>query len=194
MSVRRYAALAAVLTGGVCAALPYLKSSPVAAPQLQPDTSTPGNNPTQVMQAPQIAVDSTPARAYPEDEPPQLEKLPEWCRPQPISVPVDGGPLPILPRIPLVRQARSSHISEPDFNATTSTGSADSISPPAPPPKVAAPRRHRITDGDSLSGLALRYLGDERRGDEIAQLNRQQIRDPHLLPVGVEILIPRREQ
>jgi hypothetical protein len=38
--------------------------------------------------------------------------------------------------------------------------------------------------------LALRYLGDKQRAEEIAALNRDVFSDPSLLPVGREILIP----
>jgi nucleoid-associated protein YgaU len=61
---------------------------------------------------------------------------------------------------------------------------------------VAAPaqrlRRHTIHDGDTLEGLAVRYLGDSQRAGEILELNRQVLADPQLLPIGVAISIPPR--
>jgi nucleoid-associated protein YgaU len=51
-------------------------------------------------------------------------------------------------------------------------------------------RKHRIADGDSLELIALRYLGDKERANEIAALNRDVFSDPALLPVGREIAIP----
>lgn len=59
------------------------------------------------------------------------------------------------------------------------------------PPRPA--RRHTIHDGDTLEGLATRYLGDPRRASEILELNRQVLFDPQLLPIGVSILMPPRE-
>jgi nucleoid-associated protein YgaU len=54
-------------------------------------------------------------------------------------------------------------------------------------------RKHRIADGDSLELLALRYLGDKARANEIAALNRDVLSDPSLLPIGREITIPGEE-
>lgn len=67
------------------------------------------------------------------------------------------------------------------------------ISPPAGPVgPVKRLRRHTIHDGDSLEGLATRYLGDPSRASEILAANRQILKDPDLLPIGAEIVIPRR--
>lgn len=49
---------------------------------------------------------------------------------------------------------------------------------------------HRIRDGDTLSGLARRYLGSRERYWEIYDANRDRLKDPDLLPIGVEIRIP----
>jgi hypothetical protein len=56
------------------------------------------------------------------------------------------------------------------------------------------PRRHIIIDGDSLARLAGRYLDDPHRAEEIFELNRHVLSDPELLPIGVEIAIPPRDQ
>ncbi len=55
------------------------------------------------------------------------------------------------------------------------------------------PRVHTIHDGDTLASLARRYLDDPTRADEILQLNRSVLADPEVLPIGVQIVIPRRE-
>lgn len=49
---------------------------------------------------------------------------------------------------------------------------------------------HRIRDGDTLSGLARRYLGSRERYWEIYDANRDRLKDPDLLPIGIEIRIP----
>jgi hypothetical protein len=49
---------------------------------------------------------------------------------------------------------------------------------------------HVVERGDSLMGLAKRYLGDERRADEIYQANRDVLAAADKLPEGVLILIP----
>lgn len=56
----------------------------------------------------------------------------------------------------------------------------------------AAPRyrRHVIRDGDTLAGLAERYLGDPSRHNEILALNRQALRASDVLPIGTVLRIP----
>jgi nucleoid-associated protein YgaU len=49
---------------------------------------------------------------------------------------------------------------------------------------------HRIVDGDTLAGLAQRYLGSSARFREIYDANRDQLPGPDLLPIGVEVRIP----
>ncbi|HEY4312202.1 MAG TPA: LysM peptidoglycan-binding domain-containing protein [Pirellulales bacterium] len=51
-------------------------------------------------------------------------------------------------------------------------------------------RRHKIADGDTLSGLAVRYLGSADRYREIYELNREVLANPDLLPIGTELKIP----
>ncbi len=53
-------------------------------------------------------------------------------------------------------------------------------------------RRHSIHDGDTLASLAQRYLDDSRRANEIFEANRAVLPDPDLLPIGVQIVIPRK--
>jgi len=53
-------------------------------------------------------------------------------------------------------------------------------------------RLHQVADGDTLAGLAARYLGSSGRYQEIFDLNRAVLRDPNVLPIGVELKIPRR--
>lgn len=60
-----------------------------------------------------------------------------------------------------------------------------------PPPAAAdQERRHRVVDGDSLPQLAQRYLGDQRRYLEILCANRAILKDPEVLPLGIELIIP----
>ncbi|MGI9458220.1 MAG: LysM peptidoglycan-binding domain-containing protein [Aeoliella sp.] len=70
----------------------------------------------------------------------------------------------------------------------------------APMPAVNAPPSaeiteatwHVVSDGDSLAKLASHYLQDESRADEIYELNRDQLANPDLLPIGAELRIPQR--
>jgi phage tail protein X len=52
-------------------------------------------------------------------------------------------------------------------------------------------RKHTIHDGDTLERLATRYLGDARHAETILAANRTVLKDPQVLPIGVEIVIPR---
>ena len=49
---------------------------------------------------------------------------------------------------------------------------------------------HIVSNGDTLEKLALRYLNDAGRALEIFDLNRDQLSNPHLLPIGVELRVP----
>ena len=49
---------------------------------------------------------------------------------------------------------------------------------------------HIIANGDTLERLAERYLNDPGRAMEIFDLNRDQLSNPHLLPIGIELRIP----
>lgn len=60
----------------------------------------------------------------------------------------------------------------------------------APPPLPRPARTHVVQPGDTLRGLAVRFLGDERRWREIFEANRDAIADPNLLRTGLELSIP----
>jgi hypothetical protein len=58
---------------------------------------------------------------------------------------------------------------------------------------VGAPRQtHRIADGDTLRGLAERYLGSADRHAEIYEANRELLSNPDILPIGAKLKIPPR--
>lgn len=56
------------------------------------------------------------------------------------------------------------------------------------------PRTHRIVDGDTLSGLATKYLGRADRFGEIYEANRDVLRSPDVLPLGAMLKIPSAEE
>ena len=58
----------------------------------------------------------------------------------------------------------------------------------------AAPRIHKVADGDTLARLAARYLGSSDRYGEIFAANRGVLSTPDLLPIGVELVIPPRQR
>jgi nucleoid-associated protein YgaU len=51
-------------------------------------------------------------------------------------------------------------------------------------------RTHVVVDGDTLTGLAARYLGSSDRYREIFDANRQLLSTPDLLPIGATLEIP----
>jgi nucleoid-associated protein YgaU len=181
MQLRRYAAIAALLLVGACAAMPFVRPAPIVR-----EASAEVERPSAHLALPQIAVEASQATASPV---PVADVVPaSWHEPTPIVLPSDAAPLPALSHEPLARSMirdTASRILEPDFS--------DSL--PSPTPVVTRPalRKHRIADGDSLEFLALRYLGDKERASEIAALNRDVFSDPALLPVGREIAIPGEE-
>jgi nucleoid-associated protein YgaU len=56
-----------------------------------------------------------------------------------------------------------------------------------------ASETHKIADGDTLPGLAERYLGSADRAMELFEANREVLASPQLLPIGVELRIPPRQ-
>lgn len=58
----------------------------------------------------------------------------------------------------------------------------------ANPRTAASGRTHTVKRGDTLSGIAVKYLGSWKRYTEIATLNG--IRDPNRVPVGTVLKIP----
>lgn len=182
MQLGRYAAIAALLLMGACAALPFARP----APSLREEPAE-IQSPAARLALPQIAVETSDEVASPV---PAADVVPaSWHEPTPIVLPADSVPLPALPHVPLAKSLardNASRIQEPDF----------SVPAPSPPPAVSRPatRKHRIADGDSLEVLALRYLGDKGRAGEIAALNRDVFSDPALLPIGRVISIPGSDQ
>jgi nucleoid-associated protein YgaU len=51
-------------------------------------------------------------------------------------------------------------------------------------------RTHKIVDGDTLPGLAQRYLGRADRYQELFDRNRDVLKNPDILPIGAELRIP----
>jgi LysM repeat protein len=55
---------------------------------------------------------------------------------------------------------------------------------------VSRPQSVVIAEGDTLSSIAEKALGDPNRWEEIFEANRDRLRDPHRLMVGVELRMP----
>ncbi len=51
-------------------------------------------------------------------------------------------------------------------------------------------RTHEVADGDTLQGIARKYLGSASLAGEIFEANRTRLTDPALLQIGEELVIP----
>lgn len=76
------------------------------------------------------------------------------------------------------------------FSASRDSGPAAMVARAPLDSAGAAARVHRIIDGDTLGSLAQKYLGSSQRQNEIFEANRDKLRDPELLPIGVDLKIP----
>jgi nucleoid-associated protein YgaU len=54
-------------------------------------------------------------------------------------------------------------------------------------------RRHRVRDGDTLTGLSQKYYGDAERYIAIYEANRAVLPNPDLLTIGTDLVIPSSE-
>ncbi len=133
-------------------------------------------------------------------EPPQMAELYEAARRPPplppILSPLEDADPPQPPPVPATGQDAL-----PDRSPTTLPAQL------TPPPAAAAPnagtsaepettkpyRVHTIVNGDTLTRLARRYLGNPARAPEIFALNQEVLSDPEILPIGQQIRLPHRE-
>ncbi|MHB1037707.1 MAG: LysM peptidoglycan-binding domain-containing protein [Pirellulales bacterium] len=147
-------------------------------------------------------------RSSPADDPAQPASQDEVVRRQHVEPPLaDLGP----PPRPVDRYNTDRYnTDEPPFGAMgPATARKDAVLlapreiPDAPPPVAPSYRdtvepepsqttvaTHRIVDGDTLSGLAERYLGRADRYLELFEANRDSLTHPDLLPIGLELRIP----
>lgn len=82
----------------------------------------------------------------------------------------------------------SSPLPSPDPNAAWQSSEGRTGTAPRP----ATPQTYTVRSGDTMSGLAVRFLGSSRRYMEIYELNRDQLDSPNDLPTGITIRIPPR--
>jgi nucleoid-associated protein YgaU len=88
----------------------------------------------------------------------------------------------------------SDDAQSPTYRPANDPGEASIANQPFPDARddQSAPIRivkHRIGDGDTLTSLARRYLGDGSRYQEIFAANRDRLASADVLPIGIEIEI-----
>ena len=171
-----------VLAVGFGLALPFRKSADAPSQSAEPveDISVPTavHEPEREQVAAQMA--STGSENYGSFD---LQNHPsivgKQAKSQPTQ-PVTSKPVTISPVTPEVPPAEDQ--SQPGF----ATISSPEPTPGEWPEEVV----HVVRNGDTLEKLASRYLEDEARALEIFDLNRDQLTNPHLLPIGAELRIP----
>lgn len=128
--------------------------------------------------------------APPTLEAPALDPPTQWASPAATPVREVSQSL-TQQRMPSDAWAAPAVAASPAWQAEPSS----QLTPLTPPGEWEEPqspaRTHIVTDGDSLPRLAERYLGDRGRSTEIYELNREQLTHPELLPLGLELKLPR---
>lgn len=178
MVQRRYKVTAAtiVLLLGVCLAWPLRRSAaPVESRIVLPAAS--GN------QAAALApLADSPVSDYAAVIPAQTASL-MFSEPPPENASFEAQS-PVTPFEPPAVEGGPRPVYLSPANGAADLGIADSLA------GAPATRVHVVHNGDTLTRLAKRYLGDEGRALEIFDLNRDQLANPHLLPIGAELRIP----
>lgn len=100
----------------------------------------------------------------------------------------ERGTLPPPQPIPISAERPVSASRNPDHNREWST--VPDVEPAATKTAQAAMTIHEVRGGETLSGLSLKYLGTPNRYNEILDANRDQIRAPKDLRVGMKVRIP----
>lgn len=203
MSYKRYLVAGAVMAGGVAAAWPF-RHAPAPKPQALAvhDAAT-----TQIFTSPhdltlQVSPQTGPSPAPALLTPPSAAGT--LTRPASFNtVPANEPPLEALPAPPFLPMSYEALVpvgaSPPPPPAAGELRVHEPLLPsaderPIAPTDRPSPlwRKHRIVEGDTLQGLAQRYLGDEGRAGEIHVANIDRLMNPEILPLGVTLLIPPR--
>jgi hypothetical protein len=95
--------------------------------------------------------------------------------------PIAPDPIPFGNGIPVPRHNRAWKVS---------TFEGHDLAPNVPSDRLDTLRVHYVEQGDTLSELASRYLGSSARYREIFEINRQVLRNPNDLRVGMRLRIP----
>ncbi|WP_425619271.1 LysM peptidoglycan-binding domain-containing protein [Anatilimnocola sp. NA78] len=208
MSTKRYLLAGLVMAGGVAAAWPFRHATPPPMQTLaveQPPANSTWSLPQDLTLQVNPVSGSSPAPdlvpVVPVSPPPGTLTRPASFNAQPGNDP----PLESLPAPPFLPMAyesllvpvRASNPAPPTSDLSVhepllpSADEQAAVEREKPSPLW---RRHRIVEGDTLTQLAERYLGDASRAGEIHVANIDRLASPQILPLGVTLLIPPRIQ
>ncbi len=155
------------------------------APTTYPDQPAPRQAPSaEAWYAAEPAPDfpaATPEIAWGERQGPQ----PTGWEHQPPQLP-DHSPAPLA----LKRQEQASSIAPAPWPEHRVASRQAWDSPHDAPQEPQASRTHVLTDGDTLPKLAERYLGSSELWPALYEANKSVLKNPDLLPIGVEIIAP----
>lgn len=108
-------------------------------------------------------------------------------------------PLGVAAQLPTILRPMDPGQPPPELARAYPGGADAPISRPAisnaagfgrPQPGQTPSQTHKIVDGDTLTGLAERYLGSGARFLELFEANRDVLSTPELLPIGRVLRIP----
>ena len=118
------------------------------------------------------------------------DELPEFLREPAGGGEAAGPPGPIITRSNDLAAAESMPVPEHNRAWTVKLSEPATAADPATAASDTGPRTHRVQQGDTLSGLAQRYLGSSTRFMDLYTANRDVLRSPDDLRVGMTIRIP----
>ncbi len=193
--VKKILIVSFVLALGVGLAWPYRKSASNLVPDIRTDMPSEAASGAVTFQKQPVALPSSEIVAPPSDRH-VVAKMASTTPPRTgfdledhaalVGRPNDG-PSPTTAareQSPVTPKAAASE--------TQTARPAYSTSRPASADNGAWPEEvvHVVRNGDTLEKLAQRYLGNAGRALELFDLNRDQLANPHLLPIGAELRIP----
>jgi hypothetical protein len=187
-STARIATAAAVLLGGILLAMLFRREAPTGTPPPDADEHLVLHKWLDPQRAAEAAAPQGTANAGRAAPAPMMTA--GDCVEPTVLKPI--SPRPVAAEEPPAAPARDG-AHEAAMPARQEGASPDSNGASAAAEK-SSPRTHKIVDGDTLRGLAQRYLGSADRSWEIYQANRDRMLSPEVLPIGLELRIPPRSR
>lgn len=113
---------------------------------------------------------------------------------QPARTSVDIPPAPLTPEVPPPTLAATP----PEAEVTQASPAPEASESVAPLPKethakksaARASRTYVVRKGDTLQSIAKKYYGDSTKWRRIYDANRQRIKNPDKVSVGMKLIVP----